>query len=122
MKKLLTTFALLATLTAGAQTYSVRPERRYVPIPTDTLQNESYIFKAGKALRKSACYDVASWGLTVASAISFAGIGDGERRTYNTLGITMAIGAVACKILSVSYKIHAGTQLMLAPGKVTVTF
>lgn len=123
MKKSLITFALLLSgLTAGAQTYSVRPEMRSVKMNTDTLNTESHIFKAGKALRKSSYYDATSWGLTIASGAFFAGIGDANRKVCNAIGTVLAVGAVATRILSVTMKDKAGHELMLAPGKVTVTF
>lgn len=123
MKQTLITFALLlATMTAGAQTYSARPEYRRAEVRTDTIFAHNHIYKAGEALRLSATYDLYSWCLGIASGVAFAGIGNADRKACNIAGTLLITGALACKIISVSKKYKAGTELMLSPGQITVKF
>ena len=121
---------LLACITVNAQQYTVRKDAMG---HTMRLSNDSTLllspeersqplFKAGKYLKASASFDVMSWGLTVLSAFAYSGAVTDKRSACNTIGTMLAVGALTSRILSVTYKSKAGTELELSAGRVVLKF
>lgn len=70
----------------------------------------------------SAMFDVVSWGLSAASVGAFCAFVRTESEPYKYAGIVCAAAALTTKVISVSFRIRAGTELKLAASTLTLTF
>lgn len=121
---------LTISITTNAQQYTVRKDAtgqtmRHNNDSTMLLSVEERshsLYKSGKFLKKSASYDAMSWGLTILSAVAYSGVISDKRSTSNIIGTVSGVGAIAARILSVAYKIKAGTELELSAGSVVLKF
>ena len=131
MKKVLLLFVMQkAIVTANAQQFTVRKDATG---HTMQLSNDSTLllspkernhplYKSGKYLKASASFDMMSWGLTIMSAVAYSGAVTDKRSVCNTIGTVLAVGALASRIVSVTYKSKAGTELELSAGRVVLKF
>ena len=121
---------LMACITVNAQQYTVRKDATG---HTMRLSNDSTLllspeersqplFKAGKYLKASASFDMMSWCLTIMSAVAYSGAVTDNRSACNTIGSILAVGSLATRIVSVTYKSKAGTELELSAGRVVLKF
>ena len=131
MKKTLFLLIMLtAGVTANAQQYTVRKDAKghTIQLSNDSTllysaeQKNLPMFRAGKYLKESASFDMISCSFTVMSAVAYSGAVTDKRAVCNTLGTVLAIGALATRIVSVSYKSKAGTELELSAGRIVWKF
>ena len=121
---------LMSGITANAQQYTVRKDAKghTLQLSNDSTlllskeERSQPLFKAGKYLKASASFDMMSWGLTVLSAVAYSGAVTDKRSASNTIGTVLAVGALASRIVSVTYKSKAGTELELSAGRVVLKF
>lgn len=127
MKKRLTTILLMivmATVTAHAQKYTVRRNNSMQQTDSIVFDKTSHLYKAGRCIELSGRYDIASWGMAAASGIcyiaSFNSKGNGT--ALKTIGLAFALGSLATRVYSITYKIGAGKELKMSAGTVQITF
>ncbi len=129
MKQLFFMMLLLITsITANAQQYTVRKDAtgHTVQLKNDSilLLSRQPLYKSGKFLKKSASFDMMSLGFAAVSAIAYAGMGINEdnRTACITIGTVFAVGALASRIVAITYKNKAGKELELSAGRVVLRF
>lgn len=124
MKKLLLITILCCSLSASAQQYSVRPGFKPLPNIGDSINQKTELYRAGSFLKKSATYDMASIGCGVLSGITYClgNKNENNRSSFNTIGTIFALGALACKIISINCKYKSGCNLQLSPTKISYNF
>lgn len=122
-KTLLMTLMLAVALTCNAQRYSVK-QRFAQQSDSVEFNKDSHLYKAGRCLSISANYDLLSWGLTGAAALSYAASFNSKKNEeyFRNVAIGFSVAALASRFLSITYKSEAGYELRLSAGTVQVTF
>lgn len=126
IKSLLLIVFLFSASFINAQTYSVRKKQKMekyanIKVDVDSAFNNP-VYRAGYSLRKSANAQISGICCTAAASL-FATIAiTTDKKIMLAPAGVFAVGAIVSGIMSISYKMDAGRELMISANSIRFHF